>query len=319
MEDKDLLESLRPTSHDRIIDLVERSGINVSDWGITKNGKKVKEPASNPAYCSEWSFGGDKEPILLCVWHKNLQVIRGQVIFEDNLRQRALDIQQAAENKDSSTKATATLQAGRAANFNKLILAAFNKTEPVRVVLLRANSEIESNDEPPKYRELDSENWYVHDYQFATGVFRLVRSVPPKSKDHSVTNDSPLEKFVDQFSIPDLPEKRTATGTVYIRSPEVRKSVLIRASGVCEFCGQPGFKTAAGTIYLETHHVIALAEDGPDVEWNVVAICPNDHRRAHHAENREEVRTQLLAILAKQYPNQPFCKADFSDSAQSSS
>jgi 5-methylcytosine-specific restriction protein A len=31
--------------------------------------------------------------------------------------------------------------------------------------------------------------------------------------------------------------------------------------------------------YLETHHVISLSEQGPGKVTNVIALCPNDHRR----------------------------------------
>jgi 5-methylcytosine-specific restriction protein A len=58
----------------------------------------------------------------------------------------------------------------------------------------------------------------------------------------------------------------------------------------------------AGGIYLETHHVFSLSLLGPDIEWNVVAICPNDHRRAHFGEDRDEIRTRLVVRLVSNYP-----------------
>ncbi|MFT2675409.1 HNH endonuclease, partial [Escherichia coli] len=66
--------------------------------------------------------------------------------------------------------------------------------------------------------------------------------------------------------------------------------------GRCELCGVAGFATEAG-IYLETHHVIPLAENGPDHPSNVVALCANDHRRAHFAAERQAIREQLLAWI----------------------
>jgi 5-methylcytosine-specific restriction protein A len=58
---------------------------------------------------------------------------------------------------------------------------------------------------------------------------------------------------------------------------------------------------AGGGVYLETHHVVPLSEKGVDHERNVVALCPNDHREAHHGERRNAIRTQLLAMLAEVY------------------
>ena len=81
------------------------------------------------------------------------------------------------------------------------------------------------------------------------------------------------------------------------RSAAVREAVLMRAGGICELCNEPGFVTAAGSVYLETHHVVSLADNGPDHSTNVVAICPKDHRRAHYAADRDEIAIQLTAIL----------------------
>ncbi|MBC7620936.1 MAG: HNH endonuclease, partial [Candidatus Saccharibacteria bacterium] len=80
-------------------------------------------------------------------------------------------------------------------------------------------------------------------------------------------------------------------------SAAVREAVLIRAGGLCELCNEPGFVTAAGSVYLETHHVVPLADNGLDDASNVVAICPKDHRRAHYAADRDAIAIRLTAIL----------------------
>lgn len=105
-------------------------------------------------------------------------------------------------------------------------------------------------------------------------------------------------KYVDQFSAPVPPTVREATVLIRDRSAAIREAVLMRAGGLCELCNEPGFVTAAGSVYLETHHVVRLAENGPDQETNVVAICPKDHRRAHYAADRDEIAIQLTAILS---------------------
>ena len=60
---------------------------------------------------------------------------------------------------------------------------------------------------------------------------------------------------------------------------------------------------ANGKVYLETHHVVPLHEKGPDSVSNVVALCPNHHREAHHGKNRAQIREQLLAKLARLAPS----------------
>lgn len=72
-----------------------------------------------------------------------------------------------------------------------------------------------------------------------------------------------------------------------------------RANGICDLCGEPApFFDKNGKPYLESHHVITLANGGPDVIYNTVAICPNCHRRIHILNNREDTE-KLEKILLK--------------------
>jgi predicted HNH restriction endonuclease len=108
--------------------------------------------------------------------------------------------------------------------------------------------------------------------------------------------------FVDQFSTQETeaPEarRRDRTGTELVRDPGVKQRALNRAQGKCEYCGDEGFPTVSGQIYLESHHVIPLFEGGPDSEKNIAALCPNHHRQAHHGKNRNEIRETLQKRLA---------------------
>ena len=167
----------------------------------------------------------------------------------------------------------------------------------------RAQTEIGWETSVVKFRSLDSENWYVHSYSNDDGLFRLVRSIPLGQTSAQPIPAPALPEFVDQFSVPAPAERVAVEATAIPRSPEVRRKVLERAQGKCECCGEAGFRMANGAIYLETHHVIPLGEGGPDVEWNVVAICPNDHRRAHFAVERSELSEQLIKALTTNYPS----------------
>ena len=48
-------------------------------------------------------------------------------------------------------------------------------------------------------------------------------------------------------------------------------------------------KDKSGRPYLESHHVITLADNGPDAIYNTVAICPNCHRKMHVIDLKEDV------------------------------
>lgn len=86
---------------------------------------------------------------------------------------------------------------------------------------------------------------------------------------------------------------------MFLRDVAVRSAALSRAGGRCEYCKAPGFKTASGTVYLETHHVEPLSEGGADGLSNVIALCANHHREAHHGNNRAALRADFQAILLR--------------------
>lgn len=82
------------------------------------------------------------------------------------------------------------------------------------------------------------------------------------------------------------------------RSDAVRRYALLRAGGQCEACFAPApFLDEHGNGFLEVHHILRLADDGIDAPANVAAICPNCHRRAHHAVDRAVFRDQLIAAV----------------------
>ena len=72
-----------------------------------------------------------------------------------------------------------------------------------------------------------------------------------------------------------------------------------RRANVCYVVAKKGqpkpapFNKPTGEPFLEVHHVIGLAEGGPDIVENAVALCPNCHREAHHGEYAELIKEEL--------------------------
>jgi hypothetical protein len=91
------------------------------------------------------------------------------------------------------------------------------------------------------------------------------RRIPESQLFQQISEAPPMQ---DQDAVNDLgsdnPKKELISGTRYARDPQVRKTVEARAKGQCELCGKHGFARPDGTIYLETHHIISLANDGAD-------------------------------------------------------
>lgn len=94
-------------------------------------------------------------------------------------------------------------------------------------------------------------------------------------------------------------EPKKTESIVYYRDPYLKQMVKRIADGKCQFCGSDApFIDKQGEPYLEAHHVIRLADGGQDTIDNVVAICPNCHRKVHVLN--DEVDTIVLEGIAGQ-------------------
>lgn len=84
----------------------------------------------------------------------------------------------------------------------------------------------------------------------------------------------------------------------HIRSVTIRRYALARSGGMCELCDEEApFFTSDGNPYLEVHHILQLSDEGPDDPRNVIALCPNCHRRAHYSADASELTAELQLIV----------------------
>ncbi len=87
---------------------------------------------------------------------------------------------------------------------------------------------------------------------------------------------------------------RVAISHSFIRNRYISEYAKRRANGSCQLCGKPApFLDKYGEPYLEAHHVIWLADGGTDSIDNVVALCPNCHRKMHICDDNEDVQKLL--------------------------
>lgn len=271
------IEEIRPREFHRVIDLVGEAGVDVSDWANFKGG--ADKAAVNPKYCYEWAFVEPGKLVVLNIWFERMQENDGEIFQTLNLREDARGAAKPA-------------WASRARKFDHAVETAWKERLPLRVIvcdgLRRQGAGADAKASRVRNRLLDSLPWSVTAYDTTSGACRLSRGHLP----------SP---YVDQFSAAEeiRPQgKRKVESEVYQRSPEVRRQVLERARGKCELCKAEGFRTPDDRLYLETHHVVPLSEDGADSPQNVVAVCPNDHRKAHFGRERDELRASMLDFLA---------------------
>lgn len=96
----------------------------------------------------------------------------------------------------------------------------------------------------------------------------------------------------------DIAETKNKKVTVFSRSLYVKEFAKRAAAGICQLCENPSpFKDKMNEPFLEVHHVNYLSKGGFDNIENVVALCPNCHRKVHLLETREDYNILLEKAL----------------------
>lgn len=79
----------------------------------------------------------------------------------------------------------------------------------------------------------------------------------------------------------------------------IRDYVVQRAAGHCQLCGcEAPFKDRRGLPFLEAHHVVPFHDGGTDTPDNLVALCPNCHRKLEVSAAAVD-QQKLQKIVAK--------------------
>lgn len=272
------LADLKPTAKQTVTQITQKLGI-----------------AMGSQY--DWSFSNPNTGThLLNIWHADMLEDNGEIYFIDD----------SAEWADRNRGTAVTVQLNRASAVTSLILTAYYTKQPVHVAILvgvRKQGINERDTSEAHQRELDDVLWYPH-HRGADGRIRVVRG-KPQAPGFDPQAELNVRIAAKPRPIPEPPNKVEIKGaTTFERDTEVVKAAKSRAAdGRCELCKKEGFRTAGGGFYLEGHHVIPLNCGGLDDERNVVAICPDDHRRAHYGEDRHVLRDRMIwEVLSIQYP-----------------
>lgn len=94
--------------------------------------------------------------------------------------------------------------------------------------------------------------------------------------------------------------KKTTTTPEFERDAELAENVKQLAHGFCQLCDKRApFQTESGEWYLESHHIKWLSEGGFDTLENMVALCPNCHRKMHSQLFDKSIRGKDIEILEK--------------------
>lgn len=96
---------------------------------------------------------------------------------------------------------------------------------------------------------------------------------------------------------PVAPNRFTVLRSEVKRDPRVRAAVAARAKGICERPGCGATREFLG--FLDVHHILGVGTS--DHPRNCVAICPNCHREAHYAPDREIINDVMLEFVGRAY------------------
>jgi 5-methylcytosine-specific restriction protein A len=82
------------------------------------------------------------------------------------------------------------------------------------------------------------------------------------------------------------------------RDPRVRAQVRKRSNNCCERAGCGEKRDYAG--FIDVHHIFGAEKN--DRVWTCVALCPNCHREAHLAPDRDQINAMLLSFASRWAP-----------------
>ena len=192
-----------PSKKEPVRVLLERLGIDVSDWAWTNDGVPIENPNDNISRNTYWSFiGKASEPTVLCVWYEDIGWGSNPPTYHGNMRDALNSLTRLstpAVGKDGFGRLKA--KSRMADNFQKAVWDAWKRSHPIKFILVDGNQvSIERAAEASsevKTRGIDHASWYVHDYNGVTGAFALVRGVP-----RAVVIDDPLDGIVDPAEDP---------------------------------------------------------------------------------------------------------------------
>ena len=100
-----------------------------------------------------------------------------------------------------------------------------------------------------------------------------------------------LKQILMEQQLKEINTKKQIQEAIFSRSIHVKEFARKVSNGICQLCDQEApFLDKQGTPFLEVHHIQFLYEGGRDSIDNVVAICPNCHRKIHQLELEEDIK-----------------------------
>ncbi|MEW4230600.1 HNH endonuclease [Priestia megaterium] len=89
----------------------------------------------------------------------------------------------------------------------------------------------------------------------------------------------------------EVDSRKVGKVSVFPRSVYIKEFAKRMSKGICQLCDKKApFIDKKGNPFLEVHHIHYLSQGGTDTIDNVVAVCPNCHRKIHQLELEEDLK-----------------------------
>jgi 5-methylcytosine-specific restriction enzyme A len=271
-----LLNELKPTKKLLVMHLLEKAGVDVSDW----QNYKGASPTANPRYCYNWSFEQPGELVAVCLWHRDLKPQGNTIVHASKRRSRG-----------STGKSSASgVWNMRSAQFDNHLELAYRQQLPVRVIVVdgvqRNRKDVRPKASVVEARLLDPVSWAVAEYDFSTGQSLLVRGAMPVIP--AVTSaDLELSWFEGAWKRAFVFHRSREASA---RRAKIHEAMCLNSGRlICEVpnCGFD-FRQRYGSLgegYVQVHHLAPLSKsprDGRKVKLKDLAlVCANCHVMIH--------------------------------------
>jgi 5-methylcytosine-specific restriction enzyme A len=128
----------------------------------------------------------------------------------------------------------------------------------------------------------------INDIQTITDIKILDSILKKKERNARRLSDERIEGLAKSGS--GKINNRKVTTNYYERNVYVSEFAQRKAAGICQLCKKAApFHRKDNSPFLESHHIVWLSKGGEDTIENVVAVCPNCHRKLHILNKQKDI------------------------------
>ena len=177
------IEAIKPHQLNRVIDVVDAAGVDVSAWRASGN-------PSNPSYCYEWAFAQPGYSlVMLCLWYDECEIDSKGILHAGTTWPLIKRLE--------AHKATT---APRARRFDDILQQAWFHKSKIRVAIVDKSERqkakfVDGDTNHADFRELDPVPWRLVSYDHGTGSYELRRGAAEAVQ-------SPSESSLASTSVP---------------------------------------------------------------------------------------------------------------------